>query len=261
MSSQVTNRGNAAKHASSDTEPDKPTAARRKPFFVEFYGSAIGKKYVMAITGIMMMGYVLAHMIGNLKIYLGAESLNFYGEWLRESLGYPILPHTVTLWILRLSLLAAFVLHIHAAYALTRTNRKARTVGYAGKRDYVAADFAGRTMRWTGVIILLFVIWHLADFTWGVKAVNPDFVRGEVYDNVLSSFQRPAVAVWYIAANIALGMHLYHGAWSLFQSMGLSSRSFNVWRRWFAIGFALLITVGNLSFPIAVMTGILKLEG
>mgnify|MGYP006174538975 CR=1 FL=1 len=113
-------------------------------------------------------------------------------------------------------------------------------------------------MRWTGIIVLLFVIWHLADFTWGVEAVNPDFVRGEVYANVVASFSRPAVGIWYILANLALGVHLYHGAWSLFQSLGINNRRFNHWRRAFATGFAVLIVVGNVSFPVAVMTGIVS---
>ncbi len=252
----VTSRGNAAKHSTEATDPAKPKPTRRKPFLLELYGSALGKKYVMAVTGIVLMGYVLAHMIGNLKIYLGAETLDHYGEWLRTSLGYPILPETYTLWLMRLGLLAATVLHILAAYQLTVMNKRARAHGYEGKRDYQAADFAARTMRWTGIIVLLFVIWHLADFTWGVEAVNPDFVRGDVYDNVVASFSRPAVGIWYILANLALGVHLYHGAWSLFQSLGINSRRFNHWRRAFATGFAVLIVAGNVSFPVAVMTGI-----
>jgi succinate dehydrogenase / fumarate reductase cytochrome b subunit len=204
----------------------------------------------------VLMGYVLAHLLGNLKLYLGADSVNEYGRWLRETLGYPILPHEGLLWLMRLGLLAAFVLHIVAAYQLTAMNKRARSDNYVGKRDYQAADFAARTMRWTGVIVGLFVVWHLADFTWGVEAVNPAFEHGEIYDNVVASFSRPAVSVWYILANLALGVHLYHGAWSLFQSLGWNNRGLNHLRRGFATGFAVLITVGNLSFPIAVLTGI-----
>jgi len=141
-----------------------PTARRRRPFVVELYGSALGKKYVMAITGIAWMGYVLAHMIGNLKAFLGPAELNHYAEFLRELL-VPILPRTVTLWILRLGLILAIALHIHAATTLTIINRRARPVRYQSPRDYVAASFASRTMRYTGVLILIFLFVHLGDLT------------------------------------------------------------------------------------------------
>ena len=228
---------------------------RRKLFLLDLYGTAVGKKYVMAITGIALMGYVFAHMIGNLKMYLGAEDINHYGEFLRQLL-VPIAPRTVVLWILRVSLIGAAVLHVHAAYSLTILNRQARSVKYQSERDYQVANFASRTMRWTGIIVLLFLFWHLADFTWGW--VNPGFQRGDVYRNVDASLSRVPVAILYIVANIALGVHLFHGAWSLFQSMGWNNPRFNRWRRGFAIGFATLIVVGNVSFPIAVLAGIVK---
>lgn len=230
----------------------KQRARRKRPFFIEFYSSDVGKKWVMAVTGIVLLGYVLVHMIGNLKLYLGAEDINHYGEWLRE-FGEPALPRTVFLWIMRVGLAAAFFFHIHAAYALTRSNLRARAGGYRGGRDYVASDYASRTMRWTGIIITLFVLFHLADLTWGTA--NPDFVRGEVYANIVASFERVPVSVIYIVANLALGLHIYHGAWSMFQSLGLTNPRFNVWRRWFAIGFAAVVTLGNISFPLAVLTG------
>jgi succinate dehydrogenase / fumarate reductase cytochrome b subunit len=219
---------------------------------LEFYRSAVGKKWVMAVTGIMLLGYVLAHMIGNLKLYLGAEDLDHYGEFLRMLL-YPILPRTVTLWLLRLGLIAAFALHIHSAYSLTRMNHRARPEGYAGGRDYIAADFASRSMRWTGIIVGLYVIWHLADLTWGTA--NGDFVRGDPYNNLVHSFDRLPVAILYIVANVALAVHIYHGAWSLFQSLGWNNPRFNIWRRRFAQAFAVIILVGNVSFPVAVMAG------
>jgi len=228
---------------------------RRKLFLLDLYGTAVGKKYAMALSGIALMGYVLAHMIGNLKMYLGAEEINHYGEFLRQLL-VPIAPRTVVLWILRVGLLGAAVLHIHAAYSLTILNREARAVKYQSERDYQVANFASRTMRWTGIIVLLFLFWHLADFTWGW--VNPGYQRGDVYRNVDASLSRVPVAILYIVANIALGVHLFHGAWSLFQSMGWNNPRFNRWRRGFALGFATLIVVGNVSFPIAVLAGIVK---
>ena len=231
---------------------------RKKPFLVDLYGTALGKKYAMAISGMALMGYVVAHAIGNLKMYLGPTDINHYGEFLRELL-VPIAPRTVVLWILRIGLLSMTLLHLHAAYTLTLVNRRARAVKYQGPRDYEVANFASRTMRWTGIIILLFVLWHLSDLTWGfANAVGTDntFHRGDVYGNVVNSFRRVPVAILYIVANIALGIHLFHGAWSLFQSMGWNNPRFNRWRRGFATGFATLIVVINVSFPIAVLARI-----
>jgi len=230
--------------------------ATRSSFLVELYRSAVGKKYVMAITGIVWMGYVFAHMVGNLKVYLGPESVDHYGEWLRSGLLVPILPNEGALWSLRLVLAVALVLHVVAAYQLTMMNRNARPEAYRSKRDFVAADFAARTMRWTGVIVFLFVLYHLADFTFGW--VNPEFEHGEIYSNFVTSFERPVVAAFYLLANAALGVHLYHGSWSLFQSMGWNNRRFNHWRRGFAIAFTLVVVAGNLSFPVAVQFGIVS---
>jgi succinate dehydrogenase / fumarate reductase cytochrome b subunit len=235
--------------------PVHPRPARRGPWPVEFYRSAVGKKWVMALTGIAIMGFVFFHAIGNLKVYLGAEDFNHYGEFLRELL-VPILPRTIALWLMRVGLITAFVLHIHAAWSLTRMNARARAGGYQQSRDWQAANAASRSMRWTGVVIGLFILFHLADLTWG--AVNPDFVRGDVYRNFVATFSRPPVAIIYIVANIALGLHLFHGAWSMFQSLGLNNPRWNSWRRGFALGFAALITAMNVMFPISVMTGLVS---
>ena len=239
--------------------PVQPRPRRPAPWPVEFYRSAVGMKWVMALTGIGLMAYVFLHMLGNLKVYGGAESFNHYGEFLRELL-VPLLPRTWTLWILRVGLIVAFALHIHAAYRLTRMNRRARAEGrYVSPRDWQAANAASRSMRWTGVVIALFVIWHLADLTWGT--VNPDFVRGDVYRNLVASFEQPWNAALYIAANLALGIHLFHGAWSMFQSLGLNNPKWNSWRRAFAGGFAGVVMLANLSFPIAVLAGAVDADG
>jgi succinate dehydrogenase / fumarate reductase cytochrome b subunit len=238
-------------------EPVHPARGRRAPWPVAFYRSAVGKKWVMALTGLMIIGFVYVHAIGNLKVYLGAEDFNHYGEFLRELL-VPLLPRTVFLWIMRPALLLAFVLHIHAAYGLTRMNLRANGAGYEQRRDYQAATAASRTMRWTGVIIGLFVIFHLADLTWGTA--NPDFVRGDVYRNFVATFSRPPVAVIYIVANVALGIHLFHGAWSMFQSLGLNNPRWNSWRRSFALAVAAGITAINVMFPISVLTGLVDAE-
>jgi succinate dehydrogenase / fumarate reductase cytochrome b subunit len=215
----------------------------------------VGKKWIMAITGIVLMLFVLGHAIGNMKMYLGAADFDHYSEFLREVL-VPILPRTVFLWLLRLGLIAAFVFHIWAAASLTALNRKANAP-YMSRRDYVAANFAARTMRWTGVIILLFLIWHLADLTWGIKPVAPSaWSRGAAYVNVTESLQRVGVAILYVVANIALGIHLFHGSWSLFQSLGLNNPRFNRARRYFATGFAVLVAAMNISFPIMIQAGV-----
>lgn len=232
-----------------------PEEARKRPFLLEFYRSAIAKKWLMAISGIALMGFVFAHMVGNLKVYLGEEHLNDYAEWLRD-FGEPVFPRTFLLWCLRVGLVAAFVIHIVAAAQLTRMNQRARPEKYQSPRDYVAANFASRTMRWTGVIVGLFVIFHLLDLTWG--ATDEHWTRGEVYDNLVHSFERIPVAIVYILANLALGIHLYHGGWSLFQSLGWNNRTFNDWRRLFAIGFAAVVVVGNVSMPLLVVTGVVN---
>lgn len=234
------------------TSPVHPRPNKRGPWPLEFYRSAVGKKWVMALTGIMIMGFVFFHAVGNLKMYMGAEDINHYGEFLREVL-VPLFPRTVILWLARGGLIVAFGLHIHSAYGLTMMNRRANGPGYVQSRDWQAANAASRSMRWTGIVIALFLLFHLADLTWGT--VNPDFVRGDVYRNFVASLSRPPVAAIYIVANLALGLHLFHGAWSMFQSLGLNNPRWNSWRRSFAIGFALVVAAINLSFPIAALTG------
>lgn len=232
--------------------PVRSARRRTLPWPLAFYATAVGKKWVMAVTGIGLLGFVLAHMVGNLKLYLGEEELNKYGEALR-SFGGDLLPYTSALWVLRIGLIVFFVLHIHAAYTLTLMNRRARPIGYAGGRHYVAANYAARTMRWSGVIVGLYLLFHLADLTWGFA--NPDFIRGQPYHNLQQSLSRWPVALLYIVANLSLGLHIYHGAWSMFQSLGVNSPRINLARRYFATGFAALIVIGNLSFPIAILTG------
>ncbi|MDQ1381940.1 MAG: succinate dehydrogenase / fumarate reductase, cytochrome b subunit, partial [Actinomycetota bacterium] len=227
------------------------------PPFVRFYRSSVGKKWVMAVTGVMLMGFIVFHLIGNLKLYLSKEELNLYGEALRDIPGH-LLPRTFLLWVFRAGLITAFVLHIHAAYGLTLTNRKARPQQYQSKRDYVAADFASRTMRWTGIIVLLYLVFHLMDLTWGTA--NSEWVRGDPYNNLVYSLQRPVVALAYAVANIALAFHLYHGAWSMFQSMGINNPRINKLRRSFATGFAGLILIGNLSFPVLIQLHVVDLQ-
>ncbi|MCB0974654.1 MAG: succinate dehydrogenase cytochrome b subunit [Actinobacteria bacterium] len=250
MSQTTSDRARAARHV----EPIKPPK-KGKNSVVGFYQTAIGKKYVMAISGIMLLGFVFFHMIGNLKIYLGEDDFNHYAEFLRELL-VPIVPRTVVLWLMRGGLVIAFVAHIHSAYTLTVINKKARPVGYQSPRDYQVADYAARTMRYTGIIVGLYLIYHLMQLTWGVGGT--EFERGDAYANVVHGLENVPIALVYIVANIALGIHIFHGAWSMFQSLGLNNPRFNSWRKYFAIAFSAIITIGNVSIPIAVMTGIAK---
>lgn len=239
-----------------------PTTRRRAPFFIEFYRSAVGKKWVMAITGIVLIGFVIAHLVGNIKIFLGPEAsgvyeVDEYGHALRE-LFYPILPRHIFLWIMRVGLILAFVLHIHAATTLTFINRRARTVEYQGPRQYLSANYASRTMRWSGYIFLAYLLFHLADFTWGIQPFAPEgWVRGNIHDNFIHTFSRWPVTAFYVLANLLLGIHLFHGIWSMFQSLGINNPRFNQWRRWLAQGLSALIVVGNVSMPLAVAFGVI----
>lgn len=228
------------------------------PWPLNIYQTAIGKKYVMALTGIGLLGFVVVHMIGNLHLYEGSRQVYEYGEALRD-LGGHLVPRTLLLWILRVGLLVMFALHIHSAYSLSRMSQKADR-SYAGSRNYIAANFASRTMRWTGPIILLYLFFHLADLTWGWW-LGDDYVRGDVYNNVAESMSSVPVAIIYIVANVALAVHIFHGAWSMFQSLGINNPKYNAMRRGIAQGLAGLILIGNLSFPIAVQTGLIDQDG
>ena len=219
-----------------------------------FYRSSLGKKAVMAVTGLLLFGFVLLHMVGNLKMYQGEAKYDAYAVGLRE-IGAPVLGHGQALWIARLVLLAAVLLHLHAAVVLTRQSRRARPVAYSA-RETVQATYASRTMRWGGVILFLFVLYHLAHLTLGWA--HPDFEAGKVYQNVIVGFQVPWVAVLYVVANLALGLHLFHGLWSLFQTLGWHHPLLDPWRRRFAALFATVVTLGNVSFPIAVLTGLVR---
>ncbi len=232
---------------------------RKAPWPLSLYQTAVGKKWVMALTGIAIIGFVIAHMIGNWKIFLpdvdGVPEIDLYAEALRELL-FPLVPEHVVLWIFRIGLIVAFVVHIHAAYSLTIMSRQARVDEYQGPRRYLAADYASRTMRWSGVILGAFILFHLADLTWGVEPAAPDvWERGEVYANFVATFSRAPVTVFYVISMGLLGLHIYHGAWSMFQSLGINNPRYNALRRYLAIGLAALVTVGNAIMPIAVLVG------
>ena len=235
---------------------------RRPIWLLEIYRSDTGKKYAMAISGIALLLFVFGHMIGNLHVFEGAHNgvfrIDEYGEGLRE-IGEPLFPRTLVLWaFFRIPLAAAFAIHVHAAWALTRSNRAARDTKYQAPRDYLAANYASRTMRWSGIIVLLFLVWHLADLTLGIEAVNPDFQRGMVYHNLVSSLSRWPVWILYVAAQVALAFHIWHGAWSLFQSLGLNNPRFNRYRRTFANVFSTVVVAGFLSVPLGVALDLIR---
>lgn len=230
------------------------------------YRTTIGKKVVMAITGLILVGFVVVHMVGNLKIYLGADALNAYAGFLRE-VGEPALPRETLLWIARIVLLGSVVLHITAATQLTIKDRASRPQRYAVKKVTTAApmSYAARTMRWGGVIVLLFIIYHILHFTLGVVGYAPGTFQPEdpnngfqTYANVIRGFQVWPVALFYIVAMAAVCLHLYHGTWSMFQTLGLNSNRWNGLWRGLAIVIALAVFVGNVSIPISVMTGVLR---
>jgi succinate dehydrogenase / fumarate reductase, cytochrome b subunit len=214
---------------------------------ISLYSTSIGKKYIMAVTGLIGVGFVLGHMAGNLQAFPflgGQQRLNAYALSLRHLGGL--------LWAVRLTLLIAVVLHIVAAYQLTRMSLASRPVDY-GYWKPRGSDYASRTMRWSGPILALFIVYHLLHFTFGT--VHPDFVEGDVYSNVVRGFQVWYVSAFYIVAMIALGLHLYHGAWSMFQTLGLNNSKLNGILHTIAAAISFILVIGNISIPIAVLAG------
>ncbi len=212
-----------------------------------FYESVIGKKTVMAVTGFVLCGFVLAHMAGNLQLFQGREKLNHYAELLRVSI--PLL------WTARIVLLACTVLHIVSAYQLWRLKRSARPVAYV-KHSAIAATYAARTMLISGPIIGAFLVYHILHLTTG--QAHPAFKPGDVYANVVTGFQNPFASLFYMIANILLAVHLYHGVWSMFQTVGVSHPKYTPKLKLLAKLFGILIGAGNVSMPLAVLTGIVK---
>lgn len=219
------------------------------------YQTSIGKKVIMAVTGLILFAYTFVHMYGNLHIFEGREHLNAYAVWLRE-MGYPLLPHEGGLWIARIILLASVVGHIWAAWQVTKQDWDARPVGYAGRKN-VASTYAARTMRWGGVILALFIVYHILHLTTGT-AYGGGFSKTDVYGNVVRGFLNPVVSLIYIVSMVALGMHLYHGVWSMSQTLGWRNQVNNHLWRGFATVMAVVIAGGNISIPVAVMLGIVR---
>jgi succinate dehydrogenase / fumarate reductase, cytochrome b subunit len=215
-----------------------------------FHQTTIGKKAIMAVTGFMLFGFLLGHLIGNLQIFLPPEKINHYAALLKSA---PAL-----LWGVRLTLLTAVVLHITASVQLWLLQNEARPVKYV-KKENLNSSYASRTMLWSGPIIGAFIIFHLLHFTLG--SVHPNFDEHNVYNNVIIGFQQVPVSIFYIIAMTMLCFHLYHGLWSMFQSLGINHPRYTPLLKRFSAVFAFLIAVGNISIPVAVLAGILKVPG
>ncbi|MGI8554620.1 MAG: succinate dehydrogenase cytochrome b subunit [Dehalococcoidia bacterium] len=239
--------------------------APRRPIagVLSLWDSTVGKKFVMAITGIILFGYVVLHLWGNLKVFAGAKTINNWGVFLRV-FGNPVFANSQVLWIIRVFLAACLMLHIVAAYQLTRRDWASRSVPYAKWQSQdlngISSTYSSRTMRLTGVLILLFIIYHVLDLTTGT--LHPSnyapFQDGNIYRNLTGDFRNWFIALIYVLAVSVLGLHLYHAIWSFFQTLGLNnSRSNRMWRR-VATVVAVGLTIGNIAIPVSVLTGIIK---
>ncbi|MFW6689834.1 succinate dehydrogenase [Streptomyces sp. MAR4 CNX-425] len=215
--------------------------------------STVGKKTVLAVSGLIMLAYLVAHLVGNLKIFFGADEFNDYGHWLR-TLGGPVLHYEWALWMIRVVLLAAVVLHGVTAYQLSRRDIAARPVAYVHKRR--RTSYATRTMRWGGVILGLFVVWHILDLT--TLTVNENAQGGHPYENTVATFSTWYGNAIYITAMLALGLHLRHGFWSAVQTLGGASPARERALKAVTNILALVLTCGFLSIPVAVMTGVVN---
>lgn len=221
-----------------------------------FYRSSVGKKIIMAVTGLIGIGFVIAHMAGNLQAFVGAKKLNEYGAMLHG-------PLADLVWVLRAVLVVSVVLHVLMAYQLTRMSTAARPIGYQ-RREPQASTLASRTMKWGGVLLLVFIVFHILHFT--TETVDPAGWRGmtdsrgdrDVYGNIVASFRIWWVALFYIVAMLALGLHLFHGAWSSVRTLGYAKPSGHPLKRHIALGVAVIIWLGFTLVPLGVVVGILR---
>lgn len=211
------------------------------------WDTAVGKKVAMALTGILMVLFLVSHMASNVLVHFAPEKLDAYAEWLR-SFG-------ALLWVARLGLLALVGVHIAAAYQLTQMARAARPASY-GKQELQVSSYASRTMRWGGVLLLVFIVYHILHYTTGT--LHPDFVPGEVGRNLIVGMQVKWTAIFYAVAMLALGLHFWHGVWSVFQTLGFNHPAWNATRKVIAVGLAVLVAGGFLTIPLAALFGFLR---
>jgi succinate dehydrogenase / fumarate reductase cytochrome b subunit len=215
---------------------------------LRFWHSSVGKKMVMGATGLILVAFVILHMAGNLQFFAGSERFNAYSHLLQVDL-------IELTWLLRLTLIAAVVLHITAAYQLTMRSRAARPADYV-KREPQVSTYAARTMRWGGVYLLLFIPYHILHFTTGT--LHPAFVRGQAYGNVVIGFETVWVSLFYLGAMAFLGLHLYHGAWAAFRTLGVARPSNDPLHRRLALAIAVIVPVGFSLLPLSVMLGFVR---
>ncbi|WP_051855086.1 succinate dehydrogenase [Streptomyces sp. NRRL B-1347] len=218
------------------------------------WDSTVGKKTVMAVSGLIMLLYLVAHMIGNLKIFFGPGDFNHYAHWLR-TLGGPVMRWEWTLWVIRVVLVVSVVAHAVSAYQLSKRDIKARPTKYVHKKP--RSSYATRTMRWGGIIVGLFIVWHILDLTTGT-AHPGEYEHLHPYQNVIDTFSTWYGNVVYIVAVVAVGFHVRHGFWSAAQTLGVGSATRDRALKTLANGLALLLTAGFVSVPVGVMTGVVS---
>jgi succinate dehydrogenase / fumarate reductase cytochrome b subunit len=214
-----------------------------------FYGSMVGKKVVMGVTGLIWIGFVIIHALGNLLVFRGSAAINSYSHFLKST--------GELLWALRIVLFIAVILHVIAAVQLTRQSRAARPIGYV-KQERQVATIGSRTMRWGGALILVFIVLHLLHFTTGTIRPAGVFAPEDVYANVITSFRIWWVALFYVIAMIALGLHVFHGAWSSVRSIGVSPESPEPLHHRISLAIAILLWAAFTAVPVAVFTGIVR---
>jgi succinate dehydrogenase / fumarate reductase cytochrome b subunit len=214
-----------------------------------FYASMVGKKVVMGVTGLIGIGFVILHSIGNLLVFRGPVAINSYSHFLKST--------GELLWTLRIVLIVAVILHVIAAIQLTRQSRTARPVGYT-KREPQVATIASRTMRWGGVLLLVFIVLHILHFTTGTIRPSGVFSKQDVYVNVVTSFRIWWVSLFYVIAMVALGLHIFHGAWSSVRSIGVSPASPQPLHRRISLVLAILVWAAFTAIPVAVFVGIVR---
>ena len=216
---------------------------------LRFWQTTVGKKVIMAVTGVILFGFVVGHLLGNLQMFLPPEKINNYAATLRA--------HPALLWIARITLLVAVVFHTWSSFQLWLLQREARPVSYV-KKVNLHSTYASRTMAWSGPIILAFVVFHLLHLTFGTVHPGGRFETHNVYNNVITGFQVWPVSLFYIIAMIMLCYHLYHGLWSMFQTLGITHPVYTPILRVLAKIVAILIAAGNISIPVAILAGMIK---
>ncbi|MDR1841329.1 MAG: succinate dehydrogenase cytochrome b subunit [Holophagales bacterium] len=218
---------------------------------VYFWTSSVGRKLLMAITGFAFVAFVTIHALGNLTAYMGGSAMNAYAAFLQG------MAHGGGIWVFRFVMLAIFLIHATTAISLTLDNWAARPKGYREKKPQ-AANWASRSMRYTAIILAAFIICHLLHLTVGWRVIAPGFAHGDAYGNFVRGFQSWPISMFYIIANLCLGLHIWHGIWSFSQTLGWAHPRYDALRRFLAAVWSLLVICVNISYPIAVLSGLLK---